>query len=183
MTYEKMHKDNFNHEAWLSDMTETQEKAQVFLREVWETFRVLLDRGVTRTIREIKFLISKLTPLDYIGGGLSALMGFLATLVLASGFCLIGYQIVLWLIDGVWTEFPLFTVFNFLFENTALHSWILNPESMLGLQVVVSWILEHTPLSAALIVPGFIGATTMAATMALAVVIRYYQFKNPEKTD
>lgn len=178
---EKMHKQNFDHEHWLKNMTDTQERALEFLSEVWETFRILLDMGVTRAIKEIKFIISKSTALDYIGGGLSALIGFFGALVLFAGVCLTGYQIVLWLVNGVWTEFPLFIVFNFMFENTALHSWITHPESMYGLQVVVSWILENTPLSAALIVPGFILATTMAGIMGLAVVIRYYQFKNTEK--
>lgn len=181
MTQDKMHNQNLDHDHWLKNMAESQEKARIFLFEVWETFRILLDRGVTRAIREVKFFISNTTLLDYIGGGLSALIGFFATLVLASGVCLIGYQIVLWLIDGVWTEFPLFIVFNFLFENTALQSWLSNPESMVGLQVVVSWVLENTPLSAALIVPGFIFATTMAGIMSVAVMIRYYQFKNPDK--
>ena len=181
MTQEKMHKQNFDHEHWLKNMTDTQESALAFLSEVWETFRILLDMGVTRAIREIKFLISKSTSLDYIGGGLSALIGFLGGLILFAGVCLTGYQIGLWLIDGVWTEFPLFIVFNFLFENTALHSWIANPESMYGLQVVVSWILENTPLSAALIVPGFILATAMTGVMGMAVAIRYYQFKNDGK--
>lgn len=183
MTQEKVHKGDFDHEDWINNMTESQEKAQSFLREVWETFRILLDMGVTRTVKEIKFILTKLTPLDYIGGGLSALFGFMATLILATGFCLIGYQVFLWLVDGVWTEFPLFIIFNFLFENTALHSWIVNPESMYGLQVVVSWILEHTPLSAALIVPGFIFSASMAAIMGMAVVIRYYQFKKSDKTE
>jgi hypothetical protein len=160
-------------------MAETQEKARIFLFEVWETFRILLDKGVTKAIREVKFFISKTTFVDYIGGGLSALIGSFGTLILAAGLGLIGYQIGLWFIEGVWTEFPLFIVFNFLFENTALHSWIANPESMYGLQVVVSWILENTPLSVALIVPGFILGASMAGVMVLAVMIRYYQFKNP----
>jgi len=134
MTQEKTHKQNMDHEDWLDNMAETQEKARFILFEVWETFRILLDKGVTRAIREIKFFFSKTTFVDYIGGGLIALMGVFATLILATGLCLIGYQIGLWLIDGVWTEFPLFIVFNFLFENTALHSWITNPESMYGLQ-------------------------------------------------
>jgi len=181
MTQEKIHKPTFDHEHWLKNMSDTRERVQTFIFEVWETFRILLDRGVTRVIKEIKFLISKSTILDFIGGGLSALIGFMAALILFAGFCLTGYQIILWLINGVWTEFPLFIVFNFLFENTALHSWVTNPESMYGLQVVVSWILENTPLSAALIIPGFILATTIAGVMALAVVIRYNQFKNQEK--
>ena len=181
MTQEKMHQQNADHEHWLKNMAETQEKARNTLFEVWETFRILLDKTVTWTIREVKFFFSKTTLVDYIGGGLSAFMGFFAVLVLAVGFFLIGYQIGLWLINGVWTEFPLFIVFNFLFENTALHSWIANPESMFGLQVVATWILENIPLSAALIVPGFFLSLTMAGIVILAVVVRYNQFKNREE--
>jgi len=168
-----------DHEDWLDNMAETQEKARFILFEVWETFRILLDKGVTRAIREIKFFFSKTTFVDYIGGGLIALMGVFATLILATGLCLIGYQIGLWLIDGVWTEFSLFIVFNFLFENTALHSWMANPQSMYGLQTVVAWILENTPLSVALIVPGLVLSAAMAGFAVVAVMIRYYQFKNP----
>ena len=183
MTQEKMHQQNFDHEFWLKNLTDTQERALAFLSEVWETFRVLLDMSVTRAIKEIKFILSKSTAIDYIGGGFSALIVFFGGLILISGVCLTGYQVTLWLIDGVWTEFPLFVVFNFLFENTALHAWIANPESMHGLQVVVSWVLENTPLSAALIVPGFTLAASMAGIMGLAVAIRYYQFKNYGKMD
>jgi hypothetical protein len=180
MTNDKVHDQNIDHEEWLENMDETQQKARVVLFEIWETFRILLDKGITRSIKEIKFFFSNTTFVDYIGGGLSALIGFLATLILATGVFLIGYQIGLWLIDGVWTEFPLFLVFNFLFENTALHTWISNPESMYGLQVVVSWILENTPLSAALIVPGVILGALMTGITVLAVMVRYYQFKNPK---
>ena len=118
--------------------------------KIWETFRVLLDKAVTWAVREVKFFLSKTTLVDYIGGGLSAFIGLFSVLILSIGFFLIGYQIGLWLINGVWTEFPLFVVFNFLFENTALHSWISNPESMFGLQRVVAWILEeHSPVCGA----------------------------------
>jgi hypothetical protein len=181
MTNDKVHDQNIDHEQWLENMDDTQKKARIVLFEVWETFRVLLDKGVTQSVKEIKFFFSKTTFVDYIGGGVSALIGFLSTVVLFVGLGLIGYQISLWLIEGVWTEFPLFLVFNFLFENTALHTWIANPESMYGLQVVVSWILENTPLSAALIVPGLILGAAMTGITVLAVMVRYYQFKNPEE--
>lgn len=180
MTNDSVHDQNIDHESWLEDMDETQQKARVVLFEVWETFRVLLDKGITRSVREVKFFFSKITFVDYIGGGVSALIGFLSTLTLITGISLIGYQIGLWLIEGVWTEFPLLLIFNFLFENTALHTWISNPESMYGLQVVVSWILENTPLSAALIVPGVILGALMSGVTVLAVMVRYYQFKNPK---
>jgi len=178
MTQEKMHQQNADHEQWLKTMAETQEKAQNTIFEIWETFRILLDKAVTWTIKEVKFFFSKTTLVDYVGGGLSAFIGLFSILILAIGFFLVGYQIGLWLLNGVWTEFPLFIVFNFLFENTALHSWIANPESMFGLQLVVTWILENIPLSAALIVPGFIFSLTMAGVVVFAVVVRYNQFKN-----
>ena len=68
MTQEKMHKQNFDHEHWLKNMTDAQERALAFLSEVWETFRILLDMGVTRAIKEIKFIISKSTPVFFSRG-------------------------------------------------------------------------------------------------------------------
>ena len=181
MNQENFQKQDFDHSHWLKNLSDSLDHAQAFFGEVWETCKILFKKGWAQGIQEIKFFISKSTPMDFICGGLNALFGFLSTLILFSGFCLIGYQTLLWLIDGVWTEYPLAMVFNFLFENTALHSWVTHPESWYGLQKVVSWLLENTPLSAALIVPGFILATMLAGIMAGAIMIRYYQFKKIEK--
>lgn len=182
MNQENFQKQNFDHSQWLKNLSDSLDHAQAFFGEVWETGKILFNKGLRQGIQEIKFFVSKSTPLDFIFGGLNALFGFLSTLILLSGFCLIGYQTLLWLIEGVWTEFPLVMVFNFLFENTALHSWVTNPESWYGLQKVVSWLLENTPLSAALIVPGFILASALAGIMAVAIMIRYYQFKKIDKS-
>lgn len=177
MNSKRLHKLDFNHSQWLNNMSDLCETAQAFFTEVWETVKILTKRGVTRAIKEFKFLISKSTLLDYIFGGLSAFMGFLATLVFLSGFGLVAYQVFMWLKEGVWTEFPLFALFNYVFENTAVQEWLQHPESWIGLQKAITWILENTPLSLALIVPGLIGIVVMAAIMIAAATIRYYQFK------
>ncbi|GJL80275.1 MAG: hypothetical protein NPINA01_32640 [Nitrospinaceae bacterium] len=181
MSQEKMHPQNFDHSQWLKTIADSWDNAQAFFGEVWETCKVLFKKALKQGIKEVKFFLSRSTPFDFICGGLNALFGFLAALIFLSGFGLLGYQTLLWLIDGVWTEYPLAIVFNALFENTALHSWVSNPESWYGLQKVVAWTLENIPLSAALIVPGFILASILSGIMAGAIAIRYYQFKKAGK--
>jgi hypothetical protein len=181
MSRENLQNQNFDHSQWIKHLSNSMDHARAFFGEVLETGKILFKNGLAQGIKEVKLFISKSGPLDYICGGLNALFGSLATLVFLSGFFLIGYQILLWLFEGVWTEFPLVIVFNFFFENTALHAWITNPESWYGLQQVVSWFLENTPLSAALIIPGFILTSVLAAVMVVAIMIRYYQFKKTDK--
>lgn len=181
MSQANLHNDDFDRSQWLKIFSDSLGIVRAILGEVWETCNLLFKKGLAQGIKEIKFFVSKSTFLDFVCGGLNALFGSLAALIFLSGFCVIGYQILLWLIEGVWTEFPLVLGFNFLFENTALHSWVANPESLYGLQKVVTWVLENTPISAALIVPGFIFALLLAGIMAGAIMIRYYQFKKAEK--
>jgi len=87
----------------------------------------------------------------------------------------------LFLKQGDLTPFPLRVAFNALFENTALQEWLHNPGSWFGLQELVSWILQETPLSLALIVPGTLAAFSIAGFMVAAAAMRYYRFKNLEK--
>lgn len=174
---------HFDHSEWLDNTFKLMDTAQEFFREVGETVKILMKKGFSKGKEEIRFFISKSTVLDYICGGLNAAAGFLAVLFSFSGFGLLGYQVFFWLKDGVWTEFPLLVVFNALFENTALGSWISHPESWYGLQTVTLWILENVPLSLALIVLGLIGAIMAAAVMITAIMIRFYQFKTPGKQE
>ena len=94
------------------------------------------------------------------------------------GLGLFGYQAVLWLQDGIWTEFPLFVIFNFFFENTILHQWMVHPESWLGLQKLFSWFLESVPLSLALMIPGLSIALFMAGTIVATMLFRFIQLRN-----
>lgn len=176
------HKDTthhpFDHHQWIEQLFHFSRQSRLFLGEVREALVVLLKKGFSGFLREAKFFFSRATALDYIGGGLSAAFGFFATLVALGGFGVLAYQILLWLMDGVWTAYPVMRVFNALFENTVLHQWMTEPGSWYGLQKLMLWLLENTPLSLALIVPGVLAALTTAGLMVTATGIRYYQFKN-----
>ena len=98
-------------------------------------------------------------------------------MILIAGMGLLSYQSFIWLQSGVWNEYPMLTVFNFIFENTAIHQWLMNPESWIGIQKLLLWLLETTPVSLALMVPGFSIAVTAAGTFTLALIFRFYQLK------
>ena len=134
-----------------------------------------------RINRETGFFIKRLTAWDFVCGGLSMLVMTAGGLLLLFGFSLIGYQTFLWLKDGVWTEFPILMVFNFIFENTWLQGWLTQPESWYGLQKVVLWTLESMPLSLALIIPGLVTVLVSGGVISTALVIRFYQFKQTEQ--
>ena len=173
---------NFDHTRWIDNISEFCDHSRNFLHELKETGIVLLAQGITRLVKEALFFFSRATRLDYICGGISAFFGFLATSVALAGAGLFGYQVLLFLKQGDWTPFPLLMAFDAIFKNTALQEWLLHPGSWLGLQEMVSWILQETPLTLALIVPGTLAAVLIAGFMATAVAIRYYRFKNLEKS-
>jgi len=102
------------------------------------------------------------------------------SLFLAFGLGLVGYQVFLWIKDGVWSEFATMEVFNFLFENTLLAQWLDNPESWLGLQKIIEWLLYNIPVSVALILPSIMVLVGMMGVTVVALIIRFYQFKSEE---
>jgi len=83
--------------------------------------------------------------------------------------------------NGIWSEFPIEIVFNFLFENTLLAQWLSNPESWFGLQKILEWLLESIPLSVALIVPSIFTLVGMMCITIAALAFRFYQFKTEKK--
>jgi hypothetical protein len=105
----------------------------------------------------------------------------IASIFMATGFGLLGYQIFLWVKNGVWSEFAIIEVFNFLFKNTAVSEWLSNPESWFGLQKIMEWILQNIPLSVALIVPSIIFLIGMIFVNIAAIIFRFYQFKAEKK--
>ena len=98
-------------------------------------------------------------------------------IIFAVGMGLLTYQVFIWLQSGVWNEYPMLTVFNFIFENTSIQHWLTNPESWIGVQKLFLWFLESIPVSLALIVPGFSITLTAAGIFALALIFRFYQLK------
>ena len=69
MTQENLHKTNFDHRQWIKFISEALENAQEFLTEVAETCKYFLKKGMKQGIEEVKFFISKSTPMDFICGG------------------------------------------------------------------------------------------------------------------
>ena len=161
------------------------EAARLFTLDVLHTCRFVCEQGLASTYaaarRELKFLIKRFTVLDLIFGNLSLLGLVLSFSVFLSGIGILGYQIVVWLQEGVWNALPMMLVFNYFFEDTALGAWMLNPDSWLGLHQVVEWGLTNIPISLVLILDGLALSAGMVVTITLAVMIRRFQFKHRDQ--
>ena len=169
----------------VGEMLGAMEAARLFVVDALETCRFVFEKGLVSAYEaareELKFLFKRFTVLDYVFGNLSLLGLFLCFTVFLSGFGLLGYQIVLWLQDGVWNAMPLMMVFSFLFEGTALGAWMQHPDSWVGLHQIVEWLLVNTPISLVLIVDGLILSAGMATVIVFAVMVRRFQFKHKEQ--
>ena len=168
----------FNYEDWLAQLSCFMEMGRQFFSELLKGFKTLSQKGLKQAWKDIRSAASRLTPQDFIITALISVIGMFGVMIFMTGLGLFSYQAMLWLQDGTWTEFPLFIVFNFLFENTALHQWMVHPESWFGLQKLFSWFLETIPLSMALMIPGFSIALFMAGTLVVALTYRFYQLRN-----
>jgi hypothetical protein len=177
-----VHTDNDSKRV--GEMQGAMEAARLFVLDALETCRFVFEKGLTSayeaTREELKFLFKRFTMLDYVFGNLSMLGLLLSFTVFLSGFGLLGYQIVVWLQDGVWNAMPLMIVFTFLFEGTAFGDWMQNPEAWVGLHQVMEWLLVNTPISLVLIVDGLVLSAGMVATIVFAVMVRRFQFKHRE---
>ena len=155
MNMENHQQSKFSHEEWINRLFQFIETTRQFSVAFAQTFKVLFQKGLSEGWKEIKTATKKLSLSDFVFTGTLASIAVFGSVILLAGIGLLSYQSLLWLQSGVWTEYPLLSVFTFLFENTALHQWIMNPESWVGMQKLFSWILESIPASLALIVPGF----------------------------
>ncbi len=181
MTESKNSQEDFIHAQKIEVFFIYLEKARVFFQESFVTLNLLLKQSCMKLWEETKYLFSKLTPMDYFFGGISFAVLFGASIIFLLGFALIGYQTLLWLKNGMWTEFPILVIFDYVFQGTALHDWLQNPGSWFGLHQVIEWMLENIPLSLTLIVDGALGGFAMLGIIAAAIFIRRFQFKRLEK--
>ena len=180
MTHTEYRDPNIDHTSWMQWVEENLGQAKEFYREVVINLKSISKKTIFKASKELRFFISKLTIVDFIYVSITVAVMAFASLFLLSGLGLVSYQVFLWMKDGIWPEFPIEVVFNFLFENTLLAQWLSNPESWFGLQKVVEWLLQNIPLSVALIIPSILILSAMASVLALAIVFRFYQFKNTE---
>lgn len=168
----------FNHETWIGHLYTFMDTARQFLNELFNGSTILLKKGLLHIWNDIRFVFKQLTPQDFIITSLIMTIGMFGTIIFMTGLGLFIYQTFLWLQEGTWTEFPLFVVFNFIFDNTALQKWMLHPESWFGLQKLFSWFLDIIPLSAALMIPGISLVLFMATTLLISFTYRFYQLRN-----
>ncbi|MFT4578767.1 MAG: hypothetical protein ACI9UO_001592 [Nitrospinales bacterium] len=177
MNMENHQQSQFNHEEWINRLFQFIETARQFSIAFTQAFKTLFQKGLAEAWKEIRTATNKLSLADFIFAGTLTSVAVFGGMILLAGIGLLSYQSFLWLQSGVWTEYPMLTVFNFLFENTPLHQWIVTPESWIGMQKLLLWVLESIPVSLALMVPGF-SITIMAGSILIAaLVFRFYQFK------
>jgi len=180
MTHTEYRDPNVDHMSWMQWIEENLNRAKEFYEEVVINLKSITKKIVFKLSEELQFFISKLTAVDFVCVSIiTAIMAF-ASIFLFSGLGLVCYQVFLWMKNGIWSEFPIGVVFNFLFENTFLAQWLSNPESWFGLQKVVEWLLQNIPLSVALIIPSILVLSGLACILAIAIVFRFYQFKSYE---
>jgi len=169
----------------VQDLGRWYDRARLFGIEALEALQFLLEKGVKKSWERVKeefqFLYKKLTTVDYILGNLSLAAMAFAGLLMLFGFGILGYQSVLWLQNGVWDPMPMMLVFNFLFEGTALHGWMLAPGSWLGLHQLTEWVLANTPISLVLVLSGLLLGVATAGVSAFALLVRRFQLKLTEK--
>jgi hypothetical protein len=162
---------------WIVKFSKFYETFQIADSELLIFLIQALVKGLKTANEEFNEVREKLTVVDY-----AFLMANLcavgcALLVVFSGFGVLGYQLALWLQEGVWTELPLLTVFNYFFEGAAIQGWVNSPQSWFGLHQVVDWCLQNIPLSLTLIFEGMLLVTFTGCFLFLSIVFRYIWIK------
>ena len=177
MNMENHQQSQFNHEEWINRLFQFIETTRQFSIAFAQAFKTLFQKGLAEAWKDIRAATKKLSLADFIFAGTLTSIAVLGGMILLAGIGLLSYQSLLWLQSGVWTEYPMLTVFNFLFENTPLHHWMVTPESWIGMQKLLLWVLESIPVSLALMVPGFSITIMASGILIAALVFRFYQFK------
>ena len=180
MTQTKYEDQKTDHMSWIQWININLDNAKEFYEEVKMNLREIISQIVSRVSKELRFFISRLTTVDFFCGSIILGIMAFASLFLAFGLGLVGYQVFLWIKDGVWSEFATMEVFDFLFENTLLAQWLDNPESWLGLQKIIEWLLYNIPISVALIVPSIMVLVGIMCVTVVGLTLRFYQFKSKE---
>ena len=148
-----------------------------FIKDMARPWKAFFENYVLKVKNDSRQVVRKLTFLDYVVGGRSLFLMFSASLVILAGIAIVSYQSFMWLQDGIWQELSLFSAFSYLLEGTALHGWVSDPQSWLGLHNMVVWSLENIPLALVLIIDGLAVIFIVAAMMTMGLSLRFYQFK------
>jgi len=177
MNIESDQKSEFNYEEWFNRLFQYIKTAQHIFIGFVQAIKIQIKKEFIELWNEFLAFTSKLSATDFFFAGINIMVGLFGIIFMLTGIGLLSYQSLLWLQTGIWTEYPLLGIFNFLFENTALQQWIINPESWIGMQKLFLWFLESIPVSLALIIPGISIALAASVIFFIALVIRFYQLK------
>ena len=177
MSERKFYERGFNGSRWIQEMTRWAEPVVLVCVELKERLKIRAKKMVLKGRAEYKNIVPRLTPVDFFFGFTGGMAVLSASLVFFSGFFLLGYQAFLWLKNGTWTEFPLIVAFDYLFQGTALQTWVNDPDSWYGLHLIAVWVLENIPLSLTLIMDGALMVLGFLAVMMAGAFFRYYQVK------
>ncbi len=180
MTQTKYEDQKAGHMSWIQWININLGKAKEFYKEVKTNSREITSQVISKLNKELRFFISRLTTVDFFCGSITLGVMAFASLFLTFGLGLVGYQVFLWIKNGVWSEFATMEVFNFLFENTLIAQWLDKPESWFGLQKITEWLLYNIPVSVALIIPSIMVLVGVMCVTAVALALRFYQFKSEE---
>ena len=178
MNFESDQKYQFNYEEWISQFLQSIATAQHLFTGFIHAGKVLFKKSLVLVWKEIRSTASKLSAVDFFLAGINIMVALFGVMISFGGIGLLGYQTLSWLQTGIWTEYPLLVIFNFLFENTFLQKWVMSPESWIGMQKLFLWFLESIPVWLALIVPGLSIAILASGIFLIAFTLRFYQLKN-----
>ena len=118
MNFESDQKYQFNYEKWISQFLQFIATAQHFFTGFIQAAKVVLKKGQIVVWKEIRTTVSKLSTVDFFFAGINIMAGLFGVMMLLVRMGLLGYQTLLWLQTGVWTEYPLLPTINFLYQNT-----------------------------------------------------------------
>jgi hypothetical protein len=163
---------------WTAKLSKFIEIFQAVATELLSQSQKAINKVLEFVKNEFAEIRQKLTVIDYAFFMACLCAIGCAILIVFSGFGVLGYQSALWLQEGVWTELPLSSVFNYFFDGAVLQEWINNPQSWLGLHKIIDWSLKSIPLSLTLIFQGMIFVFITASFFFFSVIFRYIWIKN-----
>ena len=120
MDERKFYEKGFNGSRWIREMINFFEPVWLVFLELKERLKILGKKTILKSRADYKQIVQKLTPVDFFCGFVGVVAVVFALIVFLSGFYLLGYQSILWLKEGIWTEFPLLVAFDFIFQGTVL---------------------------------------------------------------
>ena len=92
MNIENHQQSQFNHEEWINRLFQFIETARQFSVAFAQTFKVLLQKALSESWKDIKTATKKLSFVDFIFTGTLASIAIFGSMILLAGIGLLSYQ-------------------------------------------------------------------------------------------